>query len=239
VLSTRKKILVAILSLKLLALFGVLLIEQGIVTIGELPILAKDEPDKEKEPIEESAEQRILSNRELANHEMLRDLLDMPELDTRNAEMSTLQKYIEIANLREQKIKERLMLLAKKVENFESLKKDLQEAIKKIDEEKLFFSQSLQKEKEIKEERLNQLILLYEKMEPKKAAPVFEEMDRDLAIALFKKIKDKQVTKIFENMNPQKVNELTEYFGRIRSGSEYQLLQELNQSLRESFAKCN
>ena len=60
-------------------------------------------------------------------------------------------------------------------------------------------------------------------MEPKRAAPVFEELDRDLAVALFKNLKKKQVTAILEKMDPDKAVTLTEYYGRVKSGAEYDL----------------
>ena len=75
-------------------------------------------------------------------------------------------------------------------------------------------------------------------MEPKKAAAVFEKIDKDLAAALFKNLKQKQVTAILEKMNPDKAIELTEYFGRIKSGAEYELLKEMNNSLLETFKDC-
>ena len=75
-------------------------------------------------------------------------------------------------------------------------------------------------------------------MEPKKAAPIIENMDRDLVVALFKAIGQKQITYILEAMDPQKSVELTEYFGRIRSGKEYDLLSEMNKSQLEEFQDC-
>ena len=75
-------------------------------------------------------------------------------------------------------------------------------------------------------------------MEPKKAAPVFETMDKDLVVSLFKSMKKKQVTRIMELMDTQKSVEITEYFGRIGSAKEYDLLKEMNQSLRLAFNDC-
>jgi flagellar motility protein MotE (MotC chaperone) len=75
-------------------------------------------------------------------------------------------------------------------------------------------------------------------MPPKKAAPVFEQMDKDLVVQLFNKIPKKQTMNILSVMDPAKSVELTEYFGRIRSTEEYELLKQINSSLLEEFETC-
>ena len=59
-----------------------------------------------------------------------------------------------------------------------------------------------------------------------------------MTVALFKKLKQKQVTTILENMNPEKSVELTEYFARVKSAKEYDILKELNESLQKEFQDC-
>lgn len=63
-------------------------------------------------------------------------------------------------------------------------------------------------------------------------------MDEDLVVALFKRLRQKQVTLILETMASDKSVRLSEYFGRVRSGKEYELLKEMNSSLRQEFADC-
>ena len=75
-------------------------------------------------------------------------------------------------------------------------------------------------------------------MEVKKAAPVFEKLDKDLVVALFKHFPEKQVTAILAKMDPKRSIELTEYYGRVKSMREYDLLKEMNQSLKKEFADC-
>jgi hypothetical protein len=75
-------------------------------------------------------------------------------------------------------------------------------------------------------------------MDPKKAGPVFENLDKDLVVALFNKMEKKTVTRILEVVTPPRSVLLTEYFGRIRSGKEYDLLKEMNMSLRAAFDEC-
>jgi flagellar motility protein MotE (MotC chaperone) len=63
-------------------------------------------------------------------------------------------------------------------------------------------------------------------------------MHRDLAVGLFKLIEQKQITKILEAMSPAKAVELSEYFSRIRSAREYDVLKDVNQSLKAEFEEC-
>ena len=65
--------------------------------------------------------------------------------------------------------------------------------IVKIDEEILFFKQTQQQEKSLKEERLNNLVDFYKKMTPKKAAPIMENLDKDLLVQLFQKFPKKYI----------------------------------------------
>ena len=39
-------------------------------------------------------------------------------------------------------------------------------------------------------------------------------------------------------MNPQKAAEISEYYGRINSIKEYDMLKEVNESLSDQFEKC-
>jgi len=75
-------------------------------------------------------------------------------------------------------------------------------------------------------------------MEPKRAAPIFAELDKNLTIALIQKIKKKQITAILQAMDPEKSKDLTEYFGRVGSGREYALLKEMNLSIQQAFKDC-
>ena len=116
--------------------------------------------------------------------------------------------------------------------------KSIDGKIDKLQEEMDFFQNTIQKEKDINQERLKRLIEFYKKMTPKKAAPVFEKMDKDLVVALFNNIPKKQTMNILSLMNPEKSVEITEYFGRIRSGKEYEMLKEVNKALKSEFQKC-
>ena len=241
--TTSKKVL-GVLAFKILALSLYLMLENNVIEIGEKATFAEDQKSQKTTQATTTktdiSNQFLaqLSNEEIRNHELMKDLLDMPDIKTDDLKKENIDAYINMLNKKNEIVQERLQLLANKIATYESLEKNLQEKIGKIKEETEFFTQTLQREKKVKKERLDKLIKLYEKMEPKRAAPVFENMDKDLVVSLFKEIRQKQITAILENMNPDKATELTEYYGRIRSTSEYEILKEMNKSLKDAFAEC-
>jgi flagellar motility protein MotE (MotC chaperone) len=106
-------------------------------------------------------------------------------------------------------------------------KKSLELEKKQLEEEKQLLQASLQKEKEAQGQRLTEALEFIGKMEAKKASAVLESMDRDLVIQIMRKLPPKQTTKILENLNPRKASEYMEYYTRIKSGREFELLKEL------------
>ena len=137
-----------------------------------------------------------------------------------------------------QRITDKSEILKMKISQLKKLEENIDVKINKLEEERLFFKSTIQKEKKIQEDRAQTLVELYEKMEPKKAAPVFETMDKDLVINLFQKMKKKQVTKILESMQTDKSVMISEYFGRVGSAREYDILKEMNKSLKQAFDDC-
>lgn len=168
----------------------------------------------------------------------LESLLTLPELDVNKSSKDEIGRYLTLIDQAKQQVEERIGVLKNKIRQLKTLENNLDEKIAKLDEERQFFATTIQKEKEIQKERLEDLVGLYEKMEPKKAAPVFEAMDKDLVVAIFKKMKKKQVTKVLELMETDKSVMLTEYFGRVGSAREYDLLKEMNKSLQMAFNDC-
>ena len=168
----------------------------------------------------------------------LDDLLNLPPLKTEDVGKEELENYQNMAKRAKEQVDQRVEVLNKRAEDLRDLEKSISEKLVKMDEEKQFILNTIQKEKDLQGQRLTSLIDLYTKMEPKKAAPIFEKMDKDLAVALFAKIKEKQVTKILEVMNPDAALKISEYYGRVGSLREYETLKELNKSLLEEFQKC-
>lgn len=168
----------------------------------------------------------------------LSNLFELPKLDTEAMRKEELGRYLEIAERKERQLKERLDVLKKREDQLKSLEQSIDEKLRKLDEERKYFAQTIQQEKDMKNDRVSQLIGMYAKMEPKKAAPVFEKLDKDLVVELFKKLPQKQVTAILEAMSADKSVQISEYYGRVRSAREYDILKEMNQSLRKEFDDC-
>lgn len=240
----------SLLSLKIFILTGLLMIHFNYIKIGEIDLFGQDKKESKtrvSEGDQQSTEgqvkkanssKEIAGTAEKARKSFISDLLELPTLDPQSIKKEELGKFIEIANRKERQIIERLDLLKKKENQLKELEKSVEEKISVLDEERKFFAQSIQKEKDLKNERVTQLITLYAKMEPKKAAPVFEKLDRDLVVELFKQLPQKQVTAILEAMTPDRSVALSEYYGRVRSAREYDLLKEMNQSLKKEFDDC-
>ncbi len=220
---------------KLLVLTVALLAYGRIIYFGDKPLTAADEKE-EKKPPQAGEKQAVETPKDRKS--FLDDLLDLPDLDPKSAKKEEIGRYLSLAERKKQQIERRVDTLDKREKQLKKLEAEVENKIKKLEEERMFFAQTIQKEKEIKEERLKKLVSLYAKMEPKKAGPVFENMDKDLVVSLFKNIRQKQITAILENMDPQKSVEITEYYGRIRSGREYDLLKQMNESLLDAFDEC-
>lgn len=168
----------------------------------------------------------------------LDDLLNLPKISTDELKKDELGRYMTLIERKQTQIENRLQVLRMREEQLKNLEGSVDQKIKKLEEELLYFQQTLQKEKQMQGDRLGKLVEFYQKMEPKKAAPVFEKLDRDLVVSLFNSIPQKQTTQILSLMNPDRSVELSEYYGRIRSGKEYELLKEVNFALRKEFEGC-
>lgn len=199
---------------------------------GEIEALAVETERKEEKKEVKKEEKKP------EQYGYLDNLLHLPPIEPEKMKKEELAKYLEIADQAYQKIQIRLEEVKRKAVQLEKIEKTIDEKLQKVEEERAFLVQTLQKEKELQKDRAEGLLSFYEKMEPKKAGPLIEKMDKDLVVTLFQKLKKKQVTAILENMNPQKSVELTEYFGRVGSAREYELLKEMNVSLREAFGEC-
>ena len=168
----------------------------------------------------------------------LDDLLNLPALSTDGMKKESLGRYMNLAEKKKEQIEGRLNLLRTRESQLVTIEKSIDDKLKKLEDERKFFAQTVQQEKDLKGKRLDKLIELYGKMEARKAAPIIEKLDKDLVVELFKNIDKKQAKSILEAMDAQKSAEFTEYFGRVRSAKEYDLLRELNVSLRKEFQDC-
>lgn len=253
----QKKLMQILITGKLLLVVIAFGMYQNWIQIGDLSLFAADsektaekadkttdaDNDSKKSKSEKPGEETANDDSEdddatKKRKSFLSDLFELPKLDPKKARKEEVGKYLDLADRKGKQISEREMMLTKKEQQLKDIEKSIDEKLVKLDEERKFIAKTLQQEKDLKGERLDKLVELYDKMEPKKAAPQFEKIDQDLAVALFKRLKQKQVTTILELMNPDKSVAITEYFGRVKSGKEYDLLKELNSSLKKEFQDC-
>ena len=239
-----------LLGLKLLFAMGILLVVTDQITFEEKDVSAQapdsdstkgsatDADQSENSDDAESGTSALVAQTTVddENYGILEGLLDLPPLKKDGKE--SLGKYLTLADRARQQADDRIKILQNRAESLREVEKVITAKLAKLEKERGFFLNTIQQEKKIQEDRLEALVELYAKMEPKKAGPVLEQMDKDLVVALFNKLKRKQVTAFLENMAPDKSVEITEYFGRIGSAREYDLLKEVNRSLQEAFDKC-
>ncbi|NDE16291.1 hypothetical protein EBZ80_15300, partial [bacterium] len=192
----------AAFKVSLLALF--LALHYGQVRFGESGLLAADGATADK----------AASTSDSGRKSFLDDLLELPTLDRDKLRKEDVARYLSMADRKKKQIDERVTLLGRREKQLQDVEKSIDGKLKRLEEERKFFAQSIQQEKDLKGQRLDKLVELYDKMEPKKAAPVFEKMDEDLVVALFKRLRQKQVTLILETMSAEKSVKLSEYFGR-------------------------
>jgi flagellar motility protein MotE (MotC chaperone) len=234
---------------KLVIMSFAIALYQGWLTVGDVAILAeepaKEEPAKKDEKAAAGSDAAAVDGEKKEEdpatkerRSFLSDLFEMPKLDPKSARKEEVGKYLDLAERKERQLKEREAMLVRREAQLKDIEQSIDVKLVKLDEERKFIAKTLQDEKDLKGERVEKLITLFDKMEPKKAAPQMEKLDKDLVVAMFKGLKQKQVTTILEFMNPEKSVELTEYFGRVKSGREYDLLKELNSSMKKEFADC-
>lgn len=169
---------------------------------------------------------------------LIDELLYLPKLDRKALTKDQLARYLDMLDRKKLQVETKITALKAEHKRLKGLEQDVAGRIDKLQEELKFFQQTVQKEKSFAEERLTKLIAFYQKVPPKKSAPVFESLDKDLVVSLFNGLPQKQVTKILALMNPEKSVEITEYYGRVKSAKEYLLLKEINKELSDTFKKC-
>ena len=233
-----------ILLIKLTLLIFALLVVTKQLKVGDLPVLAEDNPTANKTVSEqENTEDELIAKNGGEGGAELRKsyldgLLELPEIDRTQTQKREIGRFLDLAEQKERQVRGRLAILKKREGYLKELEKTIEQKVRDLENERVLFQQSIQQEKKLSGERLDSLVTYYKKMDAKKAAPVFEKMDKDLVVSLFLKFPEKQVRSILMTMNTEKSVEISEYFGRIRSGREYEMLKEMNGFLVEKFEKC-
>jgi flagellar motility protein MotE (MotC chaperone) len=151
----------------------------------------------------------------------------LPEIPKRDLKTTEALRIREELELIKKDVEQKIIRLEEAKAAYDKSKENIDVELKKVEEEKRLLDETLQKEKNIKDDRLKETVEFVAKMGPRAVAPILESMDRDLVIALFTKLPSRQVTKILENMSPAKATQFLEYYTRIRSGREFEMLKDM------------
>lgn len=224
-----------LIAMKVGVLAYIFLPDKGLIYFGDKPIFGEDKKAVEKAP---EPEAETVEDGEPKRKGFLDDLLNLPKIDSENLKKDEVGRYLTLLERKQSQVDNRIAVLRTREQQLKNLEASVDEKIKKLEEEMNFFQGTIQKEKELQKDRLDKLVEFYEKMEPKKSAPVFEKLDKDLVVSLFNRISQKKTTAILQLMNPDKSVELSEYYGRIKSAKEYEMLKEINTTLRKEFQDC-
>ena len=225
---------IALLAIIILAL-------SGKIQFGDLDMFAADEEDEEQTEYDMTPDDEgyVAGDKKKKKKVSLLDkLFNIPKIDTKELKKDEMGRYLTILERKRKEIEDRIVSLREREQKLLSIEGSIDKKLKSLDDEKRFFTETIQREKDLKNERTKKLVAFYQKMTPKKAAPIFAKLDRDLVVELFNSMPNKQSLSILQFMDAEKSVELTEYFGRIRSGREYNVLKELNKSLRDEFQDC-
>ncbi len=232
----------SIIVLKVAVISYIMLGDSKILNFGDRPLWGQTEKAASPADNPEPALAPLTVNEpdvvEKKRRGFLDDLLNLPKISTEGMDKDEMGRYFTMLERKQSQIENRIHILGTREEQLKGLEKSVDEKIKKLEDEMMFFQQTIQKEKQLQGERLDKLVEFYQKMEAKKAAAVFEKLDKDLVVSLFNRFPQKQTTQILALMNADRSVELSEYYGRIKSAKEYELLKEINVALRGQFQEC-
>jgi flagellar motility protein MotE (MotC chaperone) len=140
------------------------------------------------------------------------DLADDPTFYTQ-AEVDLLQKLAERreeieAQAREVAVRENLLKAAearidKKVQSLKALQRTIEDKMVQYDNQQ--------------DEKLTNLVKLYENMKPKDAGRIFEELEMDVLLEVAEKMNSRRLAPILAKMDPKKARDVTEELFRLRS----------------------
>ncbi len=181
---------------------------------------------------------RSLNADESQDDTSLSSIVNLPKLDTSKMSKEEAEKYIILIDKKKQELADMEKSLTERKTILEEMQKNIDERIKKLENEKSLFTDLVDKQIELSEERKKELVDFYKKMPAKKAAPIFSTMNQDLVVALFKLLPQKQVTSILSEMSADKSKELSEYYGRVGVLDEYKTMNDLKDAIKKEFKEC-
>jgi flagellar motility protein MotE (MotC chaperone) len=135
-----------------------------------------------------------------------RDLLASNDpLDMTDAEIELLQQLAarrealearaDALDQREQLVQAAEKRLSEKVGEMERLRSEIEALLVKYDEQET--------------QQLKRLVEIYEKMKPKDAARIFEDLDKDVLLKVVERMNERKTAPIMAEMRPDKAQELT------------------------------
>lgn len=123
-----------------------------------------------------------------------------------------------------QSLSKRRDQLDQRERDLEQREKLLQAAEKKVDEKvveldklKQQIETLLKKQENIQDERITQLVKIYENMKPKDAAAIFNEMNFDVLLSLIDKMSERKVAPILAAMDPTRARDVSARLAEQRS----------------------
>ncbi len=120
------------------------------------------------------------------------------KLDDREAEINS--RELQLKTL-ESEVDKKLAALTEKRDELSKKLEDLSKLLEQV--------------RDVEDERVAELSLIYEKMNPQRAALLVAELDQDLAVKLLLGIKKKVAGKILNSLDPETATELSKAFTEI------------------------
>jgi flagellar motility protein MotE (MotC chaperone) len=143
---------------------------------------------------------------EPAGQEGARDLLAAADpLDMTEAEIELLQQLAE----RREKLDQRAQTLDRRESLVKAAEKRLTQKVGEMERLRTEIEDLLVKYDEQETRQLARLVNIYEKMKPKDAARIFEDLDQDVLLKVVERMNERKTAPILAEMRPDKAQQLT------------------------------
>ncbi|MDZ7714120.1 MAG: hypothetical protein U5L06_13930 [Rhodovibrio sp.] len=135
-----------------------------------------------------------------------RDLLAAADpLDMTEAEIELLQQLAE----RREKLEQRAQTLDRRENLVKAAEKRLDQKVGEMERLRTEIEDLLVKYDEQETKQLARLVNIYEKMKPKDAARIFEDLDQDVLLKVVERMNERKTAPILAEMRPDKAQQLT------------------------------
>ncbi len=135
-----------------------------------------------------------------------RDLLAAADpLDMTEAEIELLQQLAK----RREKLEQRAQTLDRRENLVKAAEKRLDQKVGEMERLRAEIEDLLVKYDEQETKQLARLVTIYEKMKPKDAARIFEDLDRDVLLKVVERMNERKTAPILAEMRPDKAQQLT------------------------------